>query len=92
MKGKFGCKSKIIQTIVPKFNFKLKRKIKQERSSTPQRWSRRIRSLPPIPIKVLQPSHRKHEGKVYKRRTSSIGNCLNISEIFLKNALPKKVL
>nr|CAI5865853.1 unnamed protein product [Callosobruchus analis] len=32
----------------------LKRRIKKERSTTPERWSRRIRKLPPITIEVTE--------------------------------------
>ncbi|KAG5898067.1 hypothetical protein JTB14_001773 [Gonioctena quinquepunctata] len=52
MRGKLGIKSKVI-SISPGAPF-IKRKIKRERSRTAQRWSRRIRSLPPIPINVLK--------------------------------------
>lgn len=81
-------RSKIIQSVIPKLNFKLKKKIKQERSSTPQRWSRRIRSLPPIPIKVLHQPCRKFVNKTGKKANVA-RSCFSISDILLKNHLPR---
>ncbi|CAG9855805.1 unnamed protein product [Phyllotreta striolata] len=43
-------KLKVIRYGGPKLPYK---RIKCERDKTPQRWSRRIQSLPPIPIEVI---------------------------------------
>ncbi|KAJ8927723.1 hypothetical protein NQ314_019784 [Rhamnusium bicolor] len=69
--GKLSTKSKVIYTIRPKSQV-FRKKIKQERASTPQRWSRRIRSLPPIPINVLAP-HRKTRKKSTNYKKEKFG-------------------
>lgn len=54
MKGELlDSKSRVIPPSRPKSEI-IRRKIKKEIVLTPQRWSRRIRMLPPIPINVLK--------------------------------------
>ncbi|XP_074028235.1 uncharacterized protein [Leptinotarsa decemlineata] len=81
MYGKLRIKPKATSLIQPKTQV-FKRKIKQERSSTPQRWSRRIRSLPPIPINVLKTRRR-------PRTKSLTENKLTLSKLVLKNKQKK---
>lgn len=88
MKGKFCCKSKI--TVYPKNEMKLKKRLKQERSSTAQRWSRRIRSLPPVPIEIIKAPLPKSENKYQRRKINSSGDYASLSEIILKRPLPRK--
>lgn len=58
MIGKLTKKFKVIHSIRPKLTLIPKKRIKYERDNTPQRWSRRIRSLPPIPFDVLSPTRK----------------------------------
>ncbi|XP_050517281.1 uncharacterized protein LOC126891964 isoform X1 [Diabrotica virgifera virgifera] len=64
MQGKLKTKLKVIHTIRPAVTLFSKSRVKGKREPIAQRWSRRIRSLPPIPISMLSPG-RKISKKVY---------------------------
>ncbi|XP_072399871.1 uncharacterized protein [Diabrotica undecimpunctata] len=64
MQGKLKTKLKVIHTIRPAMTLISKSRVKRAREPIAQRWSRRIRSLPPIPISMLNPG-RKMAKKVY---------------------------
>ncbi|XP_057661923.1 uncharacterized protein LOC130897201 [Diorhabda carinulata] len=80
MQGRLKTKFKVIHAIRPKLSLIPKRRIKKERDSIPQRWSRRIRSLPPIPFNVLPIGRKvktcnslpnKNNIKIFEKKTKS---------------------
>ncbi|KAJ8915835.1 hypothetical protein NQ315_004648 [Exocentrus adspersus] len=88
MQGKLMTKSKVIQTNRPKSQL-FRRRVKPERASTPQRWSRRIRSLPPIPINVLY-SRRKRKPVIDKEERCTSTSNLEVVKLQNVHAKVKK--